>query len=274
MLKIIENTGIVELLYNWNEVITLLLGLVINIILYFANKEKKSTTKLILCVSTISICLSVLIVQVKRNYTYVPYNLWENMPFTEARSRIINCDLCCSDENIQWDLLAQEKIAEGVSPGSISFRVNTIDPVPGAFVRRNSEISLSVTWKQYDNSDGESKNSETEETPVPSESDEPAQSKPSAADLDAINANIVYPRKEEYYLSEYITKYVQASGNRRAVYAFINPNKQAVMAVGNYFRVYNGTEVTVIAQSSGYACVIIPSMNRAAWINSIYLIDG
>ncbi len=112
--------------------------------------------------------------------------------------------------------------------------------------------------------------SDPPETPVPSETDE---RKPSAADLDAINANITYPRNE-YYLSEYITKYVQASGNRRAVYAFINPNNQIGLTEGNYFTVYNGTEVTVIAQSSGYACVIIPSMNRAAWINSIYLIDG
>lgn len=98
--------------------------------------------------------------------------------------------------------------------------------------------------------------------------------KPSSADLDAINTNIVYPKKEEYYLSEYITKYIRASSNRRAVYAFINPNIQNVMSNGNYFTVSNGTEVTVIAQSSGYACVIIPSMNKAGWINSKFLIDG
>ena len=101
----------------------------------------------------------------------------------------------------------------------------------------------------------------------------PAQRRPGPADLDAINTDVVYPAKPEYYLSEYVTKYVQASKNRSAVYAFIDPNKDNVMAEDNYYKVYNGTEVTVIAQSKGYACVIIPSMSRAGWINASFLVD-
>ena len=98
--------------------------------------------------------------------------------------------------------------------------------------------------------------------------------KPSAADLDEINTNIVYPRKDEYYLPEYVTKYVQADGNNKAVYAFINPSNRVGMKQGNYFKVYNGEKVTVLAEGGGYSCVIIVSTNKAAWINSDYLIDG
>lgn len=101
-----------------------------------------------------------------------------------------------------------------------------------------------------------------------------ARGRPGPADLDAINTDVVYPARREYYLSEYVTKYVQASKNRSAVYAFIDPNKDNVMAEDNYYKVYNGTEVTVIAQSKGYACVIIPSMSRAGWINASFLVDG
>lgn len=100
-------------------------------------------------------------------------------------------------------------------------------------------------------------------------------SKPSAKDLDEINANVVYPASESYYLDAYETKFVQSQSGNGAVYFFNDPDsKKDVMRNGNYQAVYNGTEATVIARSpSGWSCVIFPSMNCAGWINSNYLVS-
>ena len=91
--------------------------------------------------------------------------------------------------------------------------------------------------------------------------------KPSSDDFDAIGADIVYPRKESYYLNEY--KYATVTAN--GVFAFKNPNADDVMATGNTFRLNRGEEVVVIAESPGYACVIFPNLGRAGWINRDYL---
>ncbi len=98
--------------------------------------------------------------------------------------------------------------------------------------------------------------------------------KPSAKDLDGICANIVYPKKDSFYLDSYETRYVQSSGGKEGVYCFIDPtSKNGVMRTGNYFVVNNETEVIVIARGGGYSCVIIPSLNCAGWINSDYLVS-
>lgn len=94
--------------------------------------------------------------------------------------------------------------------------------------------------------------------------------KPSAADLDAIGTNITYPVSENMYLDSYRYCKVQSSPGKEAVYAFINPNLG--QTEGNYYTVYNDTEVTVLAERNGYSCGIIPSMNKAGWIRSTFLI--
>ena len=91
---------------------------------------------------------------------------------------------------------------------------------------------------------------------------------PSAEDFEAIGADIVYPSSESMYLDAYKTAVV----NRKAVYAFKDPmTKHDPMREGNYFTVTRGTEVTVLAESSGYSCVIINETRTAGWINSDYL---
>ncbi len=98
--------------------------------------------------------------------------------------------------------------------------------------------------------------------------------KPSAADLDKINADIVYPRKDSYYLDSYETRYVRSSAGKEGVYCFKDPaTKNGVMRSGNYFVVKNRTEVIVLARAGGYSCVLIPSMNSSGWINSDYLVS-
>lgn len=96
---------------------------------------------------------------------------------------------------------------------------------------------------------------------------------PSAADLDSLGTNVTYPASSDMYLDNYRYCVVQSSPGREAVFAFINMDMDKLQTEGNYYVVYNGTEVTVLAESRGYCCVIIPSMNKAGWINSKYLIS-
>lgn len=87
---------------------------------------------------------------------------------------------------------------------------------------------------------------------------------PSSDDLDYVGGKkIKYPRKESFYLDDYV--YGEVS-KKKAV-AFINPNASDVMADNNTFTVRQGEEVTALAQSSGYMCVIFPELDRAGWIS-------
>lgn len=94
--------------------------------------------------------------------------------------------------------------------------------------------------------------------------------KPSAADLDAIDADIRYPRMDSFYLSDYIYTTV----SRLRCHVFIDPNSSDVMNTNNYFDVTQGERVIILAESSGYACAIFPDLNRAGWINCNYLAES
>ncbi len=89
---------------------------------------------------------------------------------------------------------------------------------------------------------------------------------PGPADLDSINADIKYPNYSFMYLDHYVT----ATVTHKAVYCFKDPDRD-IWRNGNYFTVYRGTEVTILAESQGYACVILNDSNRAGWINMDYL---
>ena len=89
---------------------------------------------------------------------------------------------------------------------------------------------------------------------------------PSPADLDAIHADVKYPNYDRFYLDHYIT----ATITHKEVYFFKDPDSN-VWRDGNYFTVRYGTEVTILAESQGYACVIINGTNRAGWVNCDYL---
>lgn len=89
---------------------------------------------------------------------------------------------------------------------------------------------------------------------------------PSRADLDMIRANIKYPNYEFMYLDHYISTYV----THKAVYCFKDPDND-IWRKGNYFTVYYGTKVTILAESQGYACVILNDTLQAGWINCDYL---
>ena len=69
---------------------------------------------------------------------------------------------------------------------------------------------------------------------------------PSADDLDRIGADIKYPNYNRMYLDSYIN----ATVNREAVYCFKDPDND-IWRKGNYFVVYRGTDVTILAKSEG-----------------------
>lgn len=90
--------------------------------------------------------------------------------------------------------------------------------------------------------------------------------KPSRADLDLIHADVKYPNYEFMYLDHYISTYV----THNAVYCFKDPDND-IWRKGNYFTVTYGTKVTILAESQGYACVILDDTLQAGWINCDYL---
>ena len=90
--------------------------------------------------------------------------------------------------------------------------------------------------------------------------------KPSSADLDMIRADIKYPN----YQFMYLDYYEYAMVTHKEVYVFKDPDTD-VWRRGNYFTVKYGTQVTILAKSEGYACVIFNDTNRAGWINLDYL---
>ena len=88
--------------------------------------------------------------------------------------------------------------------------------------------------------------------------------RPSAADLRAVFAHIVYPSS---YLSEYRRATVQPPGGD-SVYAFSDPD---LIWDRFYYTVPKGTEVVVLAEYRGFCCVILIEDGCAAWINGEYL---
>ena len=89
---------------------------------------------------------------------------------------------------------------------------------------------------------------------------------PGPEDLDRIHANIKYPNYSFMYLDDYIVTTV----TRRAAYVFRDPDRD-IWRSGNYYTVTRGTSVTILAESEGYACVIVNDTQDAGWINCDYL---
>ena len=83
---------------------------------------------------------------------------------------------------------------------------------------------------------------------------------PSSADLDAIHADIEYPKSDSMYLPEYRT----AITNRNDVYVF--KKCESTWNDGEYFTIAKNTEVTILAVSALYCCVIINETNQAGWV--------
>lgn len=88
--------------------------------------------------------------------------------------------------------------------------------------------------------------------------------------IDIYGPGLHYPEKTEY-LSECRTMYVDAPKGY-SIYAYSSHRKDKKQI----YEVYDGEEVTVLAvnKNNGFSCVIIESMQKAAWVNSAYLLSS
>lgn len=88
--------------------------------------------------------------------------------------------------------------------------------------------------------------------------------------VDIYGPGLHYPEKTEY-LSECRTMYVDAPKGY-SIYAYSSHRKDKKQI----YEVYDGEEVTVLAvnKNNGFSCVIIESMQKAAWVNSAYLLSS
>lgn len=88
--------------------------------------------------------------------------------------------------------------------------------------------------------------------------------------VDIYGPGLHYPDKTEY-LDECKTMYVHAPG-KYSIYAYSSHRKDKEQI----YEVRDGEEVTVLAvnKNNGFSCVIIESMQKAAWVNSTYLFSS
>jgi len=94
--------------------------------------------------------------------------------------------------------------------------------------------------------------------------------RPGAADLDAVQADAVYPRSESMYLNNYIVTTVRYGTGL----VYLNPNAGDVTADRNCFDVKKGDPAIVLAESGGLACCIFPDLGRAGWIGCEFLTNS
>lgn len=106
-------------------------------------------------------------------------------------------------------------------------------------------------------------------TPTPTPAPTPKYPNPPSDDLlNIYGPGLHYPDESEY-LSECETKYVAApKGYSIFAYSSHRTDKNKI------YEVRDGEEVTVLAvnKNNGFSCVIIESMQKAAWVNSTYLV--
>lgn len=92
-----------------------------------------------------------------------------------------------------------------------------------------------------------------------------AVSSPGKADLDAIRANITYP-KHSAYLAEYKYGYVEPSGNNHAIYGFASSTATKSIAT-----IEQDEDLVILAKQNNRYCVIVGSTQLAYWVNATYV---
>lgn len=166
MLKILIDTGGADFLFDWNPIVVLLCGIVIDIILfvlsYYLNGEgnNKRIALLMVIIVFIAAVLAVLTQFVSIRCTRVPYYFDEdNIPYSQA-ALILRQEngLRCSEE---FDDIARMKQNDGEDLISHSFYVTDCFPKPGTLVEKNTDVVLFVSWRPKAIGDGTGKN-ETE----------------------------------------------------------------------------------------------------------------
>ena len=156
MLEMLLLSGIAEFFFNWNAFLVFVIGLIIDIILGVIVKKKNTIFKVaLILIFALALILSGLIMYIENNCTYIPHNITTGMPLNQVQRRALECDLCCSEENIHLDNNAQEKYALGIPLDNPCFYVNNISPLPGTLVKKNSAVDLTVSWKSFETNEQE-----------------------------------------------------------------------------------------------------------------------
>ena len=157
MLRFLLDTGIADFLFDWNPMVLLLSGIVVDVIFfalaYFLGGEekyKKIVASSMIIIIIFAVVLSVLTEFVSARCTRVPLFDENNIPYSQA-ALILRQDsgLRCV---VVFDDIAQEKQDEGVDTSSYSFYITSCSPAPGTLVEQNTEVVLFVSWRAKDSS--------------------------------------------------------------------------------------------------------------------------
>lgn len=162
MIRVLLDTGIAELLYDWNPIVLFLCGIVIDIILFLLsnykdNIHKKAIALLMVFVALTATGLTILTHSINICCSRIPqYFEDSNIPYSQGILILRqNCSLHCIEI---FDHSAEEKINEGINLYSHRFIVKNCSPKPGTLVDKNTEISIYVSWNPEIIGDGTEKN--------------------------------------------------------------------------------------------------------------------
>lgn len=141
--------SLAEMVYQVEPYFMLFLSVVLSFIFWVVprpDKLKSPITYLILIIVSFLLVLAGYIYFIRENYTYIPnINLYHES-LQSAQSRFQVARLQISDENIDFNDLAQRQMKEGQEPYSYYFKVYQTDPSPNTFVYVGTNVRLYVTW--------------------------------------------------------------------------------------------------------------------------------
>ncbi len=139
---------ILQILYDWNELITFGLGIVVSgLFAYFTNPPSKKLKIILVIVPTVvAIIVSICIILTKAHYTYVPNINLGNESYEQASSRIRDAGLKCTDDNLEADEKTKERLKTREDLMNHALKVTDCNPKPEKFVEGGTDVILSVRW--------------------------------------------------------------------------------------------------------------------------------
>lgn len=140
---------VAEYLYLVEPYFVLGLSIVLSFFLWIVPrpvKFKSHTTYVVSAIIVLLIALSGCILHIRDHYTYIPdINLYHES-LQSTQSRLQAAGLQISDENCEFDVMAKSKMKMGQEPYNYYFKVYQTEPTPHAFVRKDINVKIYVTW--------------------------------------------------------------------------------------------------------------------------------
>jgi len=144
----ILNNYIIALLYNWNSVIVLGIGIILDLLLWFINREKatkKFITFLVLLLVVIFLPISLYIEYIDKNYAYLPDIKYNVNSFQQVEQQLTNIGFKSTNINARCDSISEEQLNQQIEPYGRYFQVTHMEPAPGTLANKNTTITLNVT---------------------------------------------------------------------------------------------------------------------------------